>query len=269
MSLLALQRDFRSWLTRESVEAGARLQAAPAPGLPIYLNNYRSSLMGCLAENFAITRAWLGDEAFQAATAIHIDRLPPHSWTLDAYANDLPASLVLRYPDDPEVAELARLECALSVAFVGADADAIDPATLADVDWDMAVLRFVPTLALLDVTTNAAAIWSAIAAEEEPPAAELLPEPATIAIWRNALTPMFRTLDTDEAGALSLMMSGRGFGDLCALLIEQHGEQEGPVMAGALLGQWLRDGTVRAITSAGQGETDGGEHSLPVEIHRR
>jgi hypothetical protein len=251
MSLLALQRDFRSWLTREAVDAGARLEAAPAPGLPIYLNNYRSSLISCLAESFEITRAWLGDEAFEAAAAIHIDRLPPHSWTLDAYALDFPASLALRYPNDPEVAELARLECALSVAFVGADADAIDPATLTDVDWDMAVLRFVPTLTLLDVTTNIAAIWSAITAEEKPPAAALLPEPASIAIWRNDLTPAFRTLDTEEAGALSLMMSGLRFGDLCAVLVEQHGEQDGPAMAGALLGQWLRDGIVRAIASSG------------------
>ena len=127
---------------------------------------------------------------------------------------------------------------------------AIDPAMLAEVDWDMAVLRFVPTLALLDVTTNTAAIWSAITAEEKPPAAKSLLEPATIAIWRNGLTPAFRTLDSSEATALNLMMSGRSFGDLCAALVEQHGEKEGPTMAGALLGQWLRDGIVRAITSA-------------------
>ena len=247
MSLLALQRDFRSWLTTESADAGARLETDPAPGLSVYLNNYRASLMGCLAESFKITRAWLGDEAFEAAAANHIDRLPPHSWTLDAYARDLPATLALRYPDDPEVADLARLECALGFAFVGRDADAIDPATLTAIDWDTAVLRFVPTLDLLDVTTNAAAIWSAITSEERPPAAALLPEPTCIAIWRNALTPAFRTLDIDEASALRLMMSGRGFGELCAILIDQHGEEEGPAMAGAFLGQWLRDGTVSAI----------------------
>jgi hypothetical protein len=165
MSLLALQQDFQRWLTTEAVDAGARIGAGAEPGLSVYLNNYRSSLMGCLVESFGTTRAWLGDEAFEAAAARHIDRQPPHSWTLDAYALDFPRSLAIRYPDDPEIADLARLECALGVAFVGPDADAIDPATLADIDWDTAVLRFVPTLALLDVTTNAAALWSAIEAE--------------------------------------------------------------------------------------------------------
>jgi len=249
MSLLALQRDFRSWLTTESVDAGARIEpgTAPAPGLSVYLNNYRSSLMSCLAESFETTRAWLGDEAFETAAANHIERLPPHSWTLDAYALDLPATLEIRFPEDPEIADLSRLECALSVAFVGPDARPIDPATLTEVDWDAAVLRFVPTLALLDLTTNAAAIWSAIAAGETPPEAILLPEPASVGIWRNGLTPAFRTFEKDEAAALRLMADGRSFGDLCANLVERHGTEEGPAMAGALLGQWLRDGILCAI----------------------
>jgi hypothetical protein len=250
MTLLALQREFRSWLTAESVDAGARLEADPAPGLSVYLNNYRSSLMGCLAESFPVTRAWLGDEAFEAAAANHIDRQPPHSWTLDAYAIDLPDTVALRYPEDPEIADLARLECALGLAFVGPDADPIDPTTLAAIDWDTAVLRFIPTFQLLDVTTNAAAIWSAITAEEQPPAAELLLEPARIAIWRNALTPAFRTIDVDETAAIALMTSGRSFGALCATLVDRHGEENGPAMAGAFLGQWLRDGIVHAIVSA-------------------
>jgi hypothetical protein len=249
MSLLALQQDFRSWLTTESVNAGARLVAGAAPGLSVYLNNYRSSLMSCLAESFEITRAWLGDEAFETAAANHIDRLPPHSWTLDAYALDLPATLARRHPEDPEIAELARLECALSVAFVGPHADAIDPRVLAEIDWDGAALRFVPTLELLDITTNVGAIWSAIAAGEAPPMAQLLPAPACIAIWRNGLTPAFRTLDAGEADALRPMMEGRRFDDLCGDLVERHGEQEGLALAGALLGQWLRDGIVREIAS--------------------
>jgi hypothetical protein len=252
MMLLALQRDFRSWLTAESVDAGARLETDPAPGLSVYLNNYRSSLVGCLTESFEITRAWLGDAAFEAAAASHIDRLPPHSWTLDAYALDFPATLALRYPSDPEIADLARLECALGLAFVGPDADAIDPTTLAEIDWDTAVLRFVPTLGLLDVTTNAAAIWSAITAGQQPPVAELLSEIACIAIWRDALTPAFRTLDAHEATALSLMIDGRSFGGLCAGLVDEHRDEAGPAMAGALLGQWMRDGIIRAIAAPGE-----------------
>ncbi|MDH7640448.1 HvfC/BufC N-terminal domain-containing protein [Sphingomonas oryzagri] len=248
MNLLALQRDFRDWLTEECQEAGSRLETGDAPGLSVYLNNYRSSLMACLRESFTVTHAWLGDEAFDAAAATHIDRLPPHSWTLDAYALDFPATLASRYPADPEVADLARLELALGVAFIGADADPLDPATLSDADWDTATLRFVPTLDLIDVSTNAASIWSAITVARQPPAAQLLFGPASIAVWRSELAPAFRTLERDEDEALRLMRGGLSFGALCARLVGQHGEENGPSIAGTLLGRWFQDGLVASVS---------------------
>ena len=81
MSLLALQRDFRGWLTAESPEAATRL--GDGPGLAVYLNTYRAQLMACLAESYPILHAWLGDAAFEGACATHIDDTPPHGWTLD------------------------------------------------------------------------------------------------------------------------------------------------------------------------------------------
>ncbi len=39
MSLLALQRDMRLWLTREDGDAAARLGDDTAPGLRVYQNN--------------------------------------------------------------------------------------------------------------------------------------------------------------------------------------------------------------------------------------
>ena len=62
--------------------------------------------------------------------------------------------------------------------------------------------------------------------------------------------PAFRTLEAGEAGALRLMLEGRRFPDLCITLVDRHGEEDGPALAGALLGQWLRDGIVRAIVTA-------------------
>ncbi len=249
MSLLALQRDFRTWLTTQSPEAASRLGRGAAPGLSIYLNNYRSSLMACLGESFAATHAWLGDEAFTAAAANHIDRLPPHGWTLDAYALDFPATLADRYPNDPEVADLARIELALGLAFVGPDADPIDRASLADADWDTATLCFIPTLGVLGVSSNAAAIWSAITAGQPPPPAEILPDTATVIVWRSGFMPCFRTLAPDEHDALSQMIGGVGFGAVCARLVDQFGEATGPQMAGVFLGQWLHDGIVSSVQS--------------------
>ncbi len=60
MSLLALQRDMRLWLTREDGDAAARLGDDTAPGLRVYQNNYRAQLAACLGESFERTRDWIG-----------------------------------------------------------------------------------------------------------------------------------------------------------------------------------------------------------------
>lgn len=248
MSLLALQRDFRAWLAEESEEAAERLGPSARPGLSVYQNNYRAQLVSCLSEAFERVRLWIGEEPFLSIAAAHIDLTPPHAWTLDAYAVGFPDTLERLYPDDPEIAELGWLDLALSEAFVGPDAAALDPATLADLDWDNAVFRLVPTLTARPFATNAAAIWSALSAEEMPPAAQRLSEPATMIVWRKGLVSCFRTAEAGEGRALELAGSGASFGALCAALVEDLGEEAGIAAAGALLGRWIGDGLIAEIS---------------------
>ena len=247
MSLRSIQDDFRQWLTQESADAAARLGADAAPGLAVYLNTYRGQLMACLAETFTATHAWLGDAAFEAAAAMHIERTPPSSWTLDAYARDFPGTLDDLYADDPEVGELALLEQALAEAFTGTDCDPVAPESLGAIDWEQALLQLVPTCRLLPATTNASALWSALNGDTPPPPASLLQEPTRLAVWRAGFTPRFRTLEPAEAQALEEIAGGRSFGMLCARLAEEHGGETGAGLAGAWLGQWLRDGLVARI----------------------
>jgi hypothetical protein len=247
MNLAALQRDFRSWLTVEASDAAARFGDHAEPGLAVYLNNYRSQLMACLGESFATVRAWLGEAAFDGAAASHIDRLPPHSWTLDAYALEFPDTIDALYPEDPEVGELAQLERDLGLAFVGQDAESPDLAALTQIDWNGAILEFVATFTLLRVRTNAGAIWSAINAGETPPAAAVLDAPAVIAIWRKDYSPTFRTLDSVEARAMFMVADGRTFGEICNDVAHEVGEIDGPKVAGILLGRWISEGLLDAV----------------------
>ncbi len=241
MRLLALQQSFGTWLRSESAEIAARFGERARPGLAVYLNNYRAQLLSCLSASYPILRAWLGDTAFEAAAARHIDGAPPHAWTLDAWGLDFPETLTALYPADPQIAELACLERELGVAFVGPDAARIDPAALAGIDWDAAIIHFEPTFGLLRVTTNVAAIWSAIHDRETPPLAVRLTEPASLAIWRDGFAPRFRTLMAEESVALTQVRDGETFGAVCAALVERLGEERGTATAGALLGQWLSD----------------------------
>lgn len=252
MSLVAMQRDFRGWLTDEPVAMNHWVDDAARPGLDVYHNAYRVQLVDCLRDMFEKTLLWLGDDAFTDAARAHIESTPPRGWTLGAYGDGFDQTLSTIYPDDPEVAELAWLDRALSRAFEGADAAAIAADQLAavdwDVDWDKARLSFVPTMRTSAALTNAGAIWSALSAQDAPSAATMLPAAGAMLVWRQDFTPCFRTIEATEAYALDLVGAGATFGALCAALIERCGEDAGVTQAGALLGQWIGDGLIAAVT---------------------
>lgn len=222
----------------------------PPPGLRIHLNNYRAQLIACLTDSFGRTHDWLGGVAFEAAAATHIDRVPPSAWTLDAYPRDFSATLAALYPADPEVAELAWLECALGEAFVGLDGPSATPADIAGVDWDSAVLTFTSTLDLGALTSNAPAIWSALSEADAPPPAESLPEPGAILVWRHGQLSRFRAIDQFELQALLHARGGMSFARLCEVMMESLGEAEGVARAGAYLGQWVADGLIAGASAS-------------------
>lgn len=250
MSLAALQNDFRHWLVDGADTSAEQIGHAAGPGLKVYQNNYRTQLIACLTDIHEHTRSWLGDDAFLAAAITHIDAAPPHAWTLDDYPAGFADTVASLYPDDVEVAELVRLEWALSRAFVAADADPVAPAALANIDWDDAVIRFVPSLKTIRVNTNAAAIWSALAAGDIPPPALRLPEPAALLVWRQDFTPCFRTIDGVEDQAITLCAHGHSFGTLCATMVTALGEADGIGRAAALLSQWIGDRIIIGVDSA-------------------
>ena len=187
----------------------------------------------------------------------HIPTLPS-SWTLDAYPRDFPATLGILYPDDPEIAELAWLDLALGEAFVAADAVALGTDDLAGIDWDRAILHVTPTIDLGALTTNATAIWSALAGDDTPPAVEFLPEPGAILVWRDGQVSRFRAIDQYERQALLSVRAGLPFAELCVAMVDAFGEDQGIARAGQLLGQWLADGMIVGIEEqAGMKMKDG------------
>ncbi|MFM2301808.1 MAG: hypothetical protein RLZZ84_1544 [Pseudomonadota bacterium] len=248
-SLGALQREFGLWLRAGDAGLLPRLGLADQRGLPVYQNNYRAQLIGCLEESFPHTLAWLGETAFHAAAAAYIDHTPPTAWTLDAYPAGFPALLDRHYPADPEVGDLAALEWRLSECFVAADAPALAPADLATTDWDIACLHLVPSASFLPVRSNAPAIWSALAAGETPPDVAVFEHPATLLVWRQEFTCCFRPLDPVEQDVLRDLAQGLPFTTLCEHLVAALGEPAGIAAAGNLLARWTAEALLRAISA--------------------
>lgn len=245
MRLATLQADFGRWLQAECSDAAARL--GNGPGLDVYLNNYRSQLVAALESGFPQLQRWLGDTAFLAAAARHIETYPPSAWTLDAYGEDFPATIAALHPDAPEYAELARIEWALAAAFTTPDVTPLSIETVGDVDWETARIVFVPHLVLLPVTTNAAALWQSLSAGTAPPAAQRLPAPGSVLLWRDGFTPSFRMIEQAEATAILQLQARTSFGALCEVLADEHGEADSAAIAGAWLGAWLRHGLIAAL----------------------
>lgn len=248
MTLVALQRDFRNWLIDAPVEMDRWVDGAGA-GLAVYHNAYRVQLIDCLRGTFEKTLLWLGDDAFTDAARCHIESTPPHGWTLGAYGSGFDGTLAALYPDDPEVAELAWLDWALSRAFEGPNAATLGPEALGSVDWDNARLTLNPTFQMANARTNAGAIWFALSQQNDPPAATMLPEPGAMLVWRQNFTPCFRTVEEIERDALALAGAGMSFGTLCSVMVDRCGGDRGVTQAGTLLGQWINDGLIVAIVA--------------------
>lgn len=243
MRLADMQHDFRRRLTGSAPDAARSLAgdggAGEGAGLAVYQNNYRAQLVGCLQESYPQLRAHIGEERFLFAAAAHIQRRPPHAWTLDAYADGFAATLGELFPDNPDVDELAWIELALSDAFVAADAAPLAAEALAAVDWEHVRLRFAPSLRLSPLSTNADDIWWALRDGQPVPEAEMRAGLHGMAVWRRGYVSSLRTLSPLDFAALTHASAQGSFSALCAMLIDELGEADGVARAGALLADWI------------------------------
>ena len=143
----------RAVITGACDDAAAAV-VADAPGaaarLGIYHHHYRVTLIDTLASTFPATRAAVGEGHFRAAVRGFIRTQPPTEPSLSAYGADFPAFLAQLPPlaSWPYLADLARLDWAVNVAFHAPDAPAIAPqclATLAPARLAGARLRLHPS----------------------------------------------------------------------------------------------------------------------------
>lgn len=244
MRLLRLQSDFSDGLRSQGSSA---LPLVLGSGFEIYRNNYRSQLQRVLADTFKHLQLWLGEDAFRRAADTHIHRSSPASWTLDAYGHDFPDTLEKLHPADREVVELAWLDLAMAQAFVAADAEPLKADNVADVHWEQARIRFVPSLRLAEARSNAADIWAALESEVMPPVASELPKVAGFVVWRISLAPRFRLVDALEHRAMQWLCSGATFGAVCARIEAEIGPSRAVEAAGQMLASWLASDLIARI----------------------
>ena len=161
-------------------------------------------LAGYLEIEFPILYRYLGDVAFGKLVREFVAANPILPDSQDAQANGMLLFLKhqLSFQHNPEVYELARLECAANAAFISAEHPVLSAREFEEIEnADLAKLkiRFVDSAQLLIFRQNTTSIWAAMKCEERPPKPHLLDEPQNVSVWKQRGAPRFRLLGAEEA----------------------------------------------------------------------
>ena len=220
--------------------------------LGVYRHAYVSRLVEAMRKENEVLHAFLGDETFDEMGAAYVAAHPSRHPSIRWISRHLPAFLTAAepYSDYPVIAELAAFEKALNDAFDAPDGAVLTGAALAAIPpeaWQDLVVVAHPAAHRLDLTTNAAAIWTALREDETPPDAETLAAPARILVWRHEATPMWRELSADEAMMWDEAASGLPFGQLCIMLATMGDPETAAARAAGLLGGWINAGLLAQV----------------------
>lgn len=135
---------------RGAVVAGPR----PIDGLQVYHGGYVARLCECLATDYGALQQLLGEDRFRDLAVAFVGRYPSRHPNLNRFGRELPEFVARRrsLPQRAFVAELARLERAVAIAFDADAAEPLSPAALQAVPperWPTARLQLHPSVHLL------------------------------------------------------------------------------------------------------------------------
>lgn len=254
MNLLELQRAFQHHVLHGGADIAAAINESGRVSaqlrLAVYADAYRLRLAEALAHNYPRLQQLLGEEAFSTVARSYLDEHPSHSVSVRWFGNRLAAHLGNRHPDQPWLTELASWEWAIAAAFDAIDATPLSDAALADVDpadWPALRFQFHPSMQRLRLDTNAPALFKALSDELACPAPAKLQQPQQWLIWRQELTPRYRSLPDDEAAALDTLIAQGTFGDACETLCDWHDPTDVPAQIARMLKTWVSEAMIGAL----------------------
>ncbi len=208
-----------------------------AQRLGIYHHAYRARLTEALADTFARTALYAGDDSFAVWARRYAELHPPSTRSLNRYGDTFADFLQQRFPHNPELFELARLDWDLRSRFDMANTPVLDSALAAELSpeaWLQASAPLHPTVVLRTIHTNVVALWQALDADTEVPPPVALAAPLGLVVWRLGQQPHFQTVPMDQLAFLEHLRAGNSVLQASDAMAEQV-----PLSAQAL-GQWLQ-----------------------------
>lgn len=228
--------------------------------LGIYHHAYRARLNEVLIDTFAKTYLFMGSALFDEEAVAFAVAHPPTERSLNRYGQHFPGHLASRYPENPELFELACLDWDLRHCFDGPDAPALS-ASDAQADtaghWLSRPAPLHPSVRLRPIQTNVVQVWRAIEADHEVPPVEPLATPASLVVWRKGLQPHFQSVDAAQAQFLQRLADGASITACCEQLSETLALEDPHQLA-----QWLQGWLQEAWLSASSDQ-----HRTPAPVH--
>lgn len=211
----------RSLLARDDAIAAFVVDdgLAATERLGIHRNTFVSVATRALRLNHPATVRLVGDDFFDATARSYVEAQPPASAWLDRYGETF-ADFLAGWPAASSIAylaDVARLEWAVSCALHAPDAGALDPAALADLATlapdAKAKVRFIahPALHLVHARAPADAIWRAVLARDDAALAaiDVATGPRWLLVERTAQGVEVLSMREDEWRLTSELCSGR------------------------------------------------------------
>lgn len=175
-SLREVQRAMRASLVEHLDDAAAACIVddgrAPEQRLSVYRNTFASNLANALRLSYPAVQRLVGAEFFEGAAQIFAHERPPLSAYLDEYGAEFPDFLA-RFPPAASVvylADVARLEWAVTCALHAPDVAPLDPARLAEIapgDHDRVSFVPHPAVSLVRADHPVDTIWRAVLAHDD------------------------------------------------------------------------------------------------------
>ncbi|MEE9327193.1 MAG: DNA-binding domain-containing protein [Cocleimonas sp.] len=232
----------------EGSEIAQHIQSTPDATaqrrLDIYAIGYRLRLKEVITHDFDCLHGYLGDDLFDQLLECYITQYPSQHPSLRYFSQYLGELLSTQKPfaDHPEIIEIAKIEHAFNHSFDAADCTTLSTEDLSEIaveSWPTLQIRFHDSVQLLPCKHNSFEIWKAISEENEPP--ELKQDNTTWLIWRKDLISRYRALDEAETYALTRLIEGGTFSDLCEGLLDYFDEVQTPSQAVTYLQTWLNE----------------------------
>lgn len=250
-SFQTLQTTFQTALLHDQPPAPGLLSPRGDAQFGVYLNAYRARLRAALRDNYEVLPLVMGDEAFDALANAYIDAHPSTHYSLRWFGHQFGAFMTAQdaLVAHPAMVDLARMEWALRNAFDAAPAAPLTHAELAAVpaqDWPELRLALHPSVHLLALQWAVGPVWHALkSGQEEVPAPDALPH--HLLVWREGMQNRWQSLTEAQTVLVQGLQADLTFGQICAALAQQVGEDQAAATAATALRELLAGGVITGL----------------------